>query len=188
MHALPFAAFLFVAPATLPVTAPVVAPSEATIILPVVDPSAQTPVAPMAAPVEYSDEYKLRAKIHKIGSFAMLPLAVTEYALGTSVYNGNTGNKGLHIATGVGISSLFAVNTVTGLWNLWEGRNDENGRTKRFAHALLMLASDAGFVATFATAPEGRSNTTDQRNTHRTMALTSLALGTAGYLLMLIGK
>ena len=90
MHALPFAAFLFVAPATLPVTAPVVAPSEATIILPVVDPSAQTPVAPMAAPVEYSDEYKLRAKIHKIGSFAMLPLAIHGLVLG---FEGNALDK-----------------------------------------------------------------------------------------------
>ena len=190
MHALPFAAFLFVASPGASITMPPTAALPAGVIV------AQTPAPPPAAAVEYSDDYQLRAKIHKIGSFAMLPLAGAEYALGQSVYNGNTNQKSAHIAVGLGITSLFAVNTVTGVWNLWEGRNDPNGRTKRWAHALLMMASDAGFVATWASAPGGgerRSTTTstsvtDQRNTHRTMAVTSLALGTAGYLLMLIGR
>ena len=187
MHALPFAAFLFVVPAVAPA---VPVPSvPAGVILP------QTPVSAPAPAFEYSEDYQLRAKIHKIGSFAMLPLAAIEYKLGQSVYDGNTGNKDMHILTGTAISGLFAVNTVTGVWNLWEGRSDPNGRTKRWAHALLMMASDAGFLATWATAPGGErrltttsTSVTDQRNTHRTMALTSLALGTAGYVLMLIGK
>lgn len=186
MTSLPFAAFLFVAPVVAPAvpSAPVDVPAG--VILP------QTPVT--AAPViEYSDAYQLRAKVHKIGSFAMLPLAAAEFALGQSVYNGNTGRKDLHVATGAAIGGLFAVNTVTGVWNLIESRKDPNGRTKRWAHALLMMAADAGFLATAALAPENerRSSTTsltDQRDRHRTMALTSLALGTAGYLLMLIGK
>lgn len=189
MTALPFAAFLFVAPAAAPVTAPVPAEVPVGIILP------QTPVTAPAPVIEYSDAYQTRAKIHKIGAFAMLPLAATEFVLGSKVFDGNTGGvKDAHILVGTAISGLFAVNTVTGVWNLIESRNDPNGRTKRWAHALLMLASDAGFVATWATAPEGggrfnsSTSVSDQRNTHRTMALTSLALGTAGYLLMLIGK
>ena len=173
MTALPFAAFLFIAPVSAP---------------------AQTPAPPPPPVIEYSDEYQLRAKIHKVGSFAMLPLAGAEYLLGQSVYNGNTNNKGAHIAVGTAISGLFAINTVTGVWNLYEGRNDPNGRTKRWIHAILMMTADAGFVATAASAPGGerRSGTsttlTDQRNTHRTLALGSLAVGTVGYLIMLIGK
>lgn len=187
MTSLPFAAFLFVAPVVAPAAAPVPAPVPAGVILP------QTPVSAPAPVIEYSDAYQLRAKVHKIGSFAMLPLAAAEYALGQSVYNGNTGNKDLHVATGAAIGGLFAINTVTGVWNLVESRNDPNGRTKRWAHALLMMAADAGFLATAAMAPESErrsvtTSVTDQRSRHRTMALTSLALGTAGYLLMLIGK
>ena len=175
MTSLPFAAFLFIAPMSAPAPAP-----------------AQTPVAPSVPVIEYSDAYQTRAKIHKIGSFAMLPLAGAEYLLGTSLYNnGGDGTKSAHIAVGVGISSLFAVNTVTGLWNLYDARHDPNGRTKRWAHALLMLTADAGFVATFANAPGGGNRpgtTTSSRDTHRTLALGSLAVGTVGYLIMLIGK
>jgi hypothetical protein len=174
MTALPIAAFLFLAPVAVP---------------------AQTPVSKPEPVIEYSDAYQTRAKIHKIGSFAMLPLAGAEYALGTSLYNGNTGNKGAHIAVGMGISTLFAVNTVTGVMNLYESRNDPNGRTKKWVHALLMMASDAGFLATWANAPggDGRrittgSAVTSSRDQHRTMALTSLAVGTVGYLIMLVGK
>lgn len=166
MTALPIAAFLFLAPVSAPPQTPAPAPPPA---------------------IEYSDAYQLRAKVHKIGSFAMLPLAGTEFLLGNSVYNGNLNNKGAHIAVGVGISTLFAVNTVTGVWNLIESRNDPNGRTKRWVHAVLMMTADAGFVATFASAP-GSRGTTDQRDTHRTLALGSLAIGTAGYLIMLLGK
>ncbi|MEI6243659.1 MAG: hypothetical protein WCQ64_01320 [Acidobacteriota bacterium] len=171
MTSLPFAAFLFIAPVSAP---------------------AQTPVSKPVPVVEYSDAYQLRAKVHKIGSFAMLPLAGVEYALGQSVYNGNTNNKGAHVAVGAAIGGLFAVNTVTGVWNLYESRNDPNGRTKRWVHALLMMTADAGFLATAASAPDGEGRrigaSSSDRSTHRTLALTSLAVGTVGYLIMLIGK
>jgi len=163
---LPTAALLFLIPVSAPVQTPAPAPPPA---------------------IEYSDAYQMRAKVHKVGSFAMLPLAGAEYLLGKSVYDGNTGRKDAHVAVGIGISTLFAVNTVTGVWNLIESRNDPNGRTKRWVHAILMMGADAGFVATFAAAPERRGSA-DERNTHRTLALTSLAVGTAGYLLMLLSK
>lgn len=169
-----FAAFLFLAPVP-----------------------AQTPAPPPPPMVEYSDGYRLRAKVHKIGSFAMLPLAGTEFLLGQSLYKtSNESTKGAHVAVGAAIGTLFAVNTVTGVWNLAASRHDPNGRTKRWVHALLMLTADAGFVATAAVAPgerEGRFASTstsfaDQRALHRTVALSSLVVGTAGYLVMLLGR
>ncbi len=163
MTALSFAAFLFIAP---------------------VSPPAQTP-AP-APVIEYSDAYRLRNKVHKIGSFAMLPLAGTEFLLGQSIYTtANDGKKSAHVVVGAAIGTLFAVNTVTGVWNLVESRHDPNGRTRRWVHSILMMTADAGFLATAAAAPGGRNGTADQRSLHRNLALGSLAVGTAGYLIML---
>ena len=67
----------------------------------------------------------------------------------------NDGKKGAHAVVGAGIVGLFAVNTVTGAWNLFgEGRQDKEGRTLRLVHGLLMMAADVGFLATTASAPE----------------------------------
>ncbi len=54
-----------------------------------------------------------------------------------------------------------------------------------------MLGADAGFFATFLTTPDAEhgdfSEFNDSRSTHRTVAITSIALATAGYLTMLFG-
>jgi hypothetical protein len=151
--------------------------------------------APTARPVaiEYSDAYYTRAKIHKYASFATLPLFATELALGQTIYNDpnarSSSAKGAHIAVGTAITGLFAVNTVTGVWNMWESRNDPSHHTLKLIHGILMLGADAGFVATFATGPGGRSTTIDtQKQTHRTVAITSIGLATASYLMMVFGN
>ena len=152
--------------------------------------ASQRPVA-----FEYSEGYELRAKIHKYASFATLPLLATEAALGQSLYNGTSGPRSgtrtAHQVVGTGIGVLFGVNTVTGVWNLWEGRHNPNGRTRRIVHGILMLSSDAGFFATVASAPShGRNGLltfeTD-KVTHRTIAITSIGLASTGYLIMLFG-
>src|SRR5262249_14190750 len=148
-------------------------------------PAAQTthPVA-----TTYSSGYEVRLKIHKYASYATLPLFATEFALGQSLYNNpDTGSrKGLHAALGTGIVGLFGVNAVTGVWNLWESRHAENGRKLRIAHSVLMLASTGGFVAASATGPNSRRPSFDSdKVTHRNIAVASIGVGTAGYLLML---
>jgi hypothetical protein len=154
----------------------------------VLDDPAQTPAPPVAA-VEYSSAYRTRLKIHKLASFAILPLFGTELILGQSLYtNGGSGKKSAHVVVGVGIGSLFGINTVTGLWNLWDSRKDPAGRTRRILHSVLMLASDAGFTATAALAPGHQNAGLDARRTHRAVAVTSIAAGTAGYLIMLLTK
>ena len=88
-------------------------------------------------------------------SFAILPLFATELILGQSLYeDGGSSKKDAHVAVGVGIGTLFGINTVTGVWNLLESRKDPNGRKRRVIHSVLMLAADAGFVATAALAPD----------------------------------
>jgi hypothetical protein len=149
------------------------------------------PVHPAA--IEHSHAYETRAKIHKYASFATLPLFAAELALGQSLDGSNDGKKGAHAAVGAGIVGLFGVNTVTGAWNMFgEGRQDTEGRTLRLVHGLLMMAADVGFVATMATAPSTRRNgaATFQadRATHRNLAIASVSVGTAGYLLMLFGN
>ena len=152
-------------------------------------PSSARPVA-----IEYSDGYYKRAKIHKYASFATLPLFATEVALGQTVYNDpnarTSAARNAHIAVGTGITALFGVNTVTGVWNMWESRNDPSHHKLKLLHGILMLGADAGFVATFASGPGGRvSSTLDaQKQTHRSIALTSIGLATGSYLLMLFGN
>ena len=154
----------------------------------------QAPSTPRPVAVEYNDGYYTRAKIHKYASFATLPLFATEVALGQTVYNDPnaraSASRNAHIAVGTAITGLFAVNTVTGVWNMWESRNDPVHHKLKLIHGILMLGADAGFVATFASGPGGRESATldSQKQTHRTIALTSIGLATGSYLLMLFGN
>jgi hypothetical protein len=147
-----------------------------------------------AAAVQHSDAYETRAKIHKYASYATLPLFAGELALGQSLFNSSSqSGKGLHAAVGAGIIGLFGVNTVTGAWNMFgEGWQQQDGRTFGLVHGLLMMAADAGFVATWATAPGGRaiaSSSFDQnKRTHRAIAVASIGVGTGGYLMMLLAN
>jgi hypothetical protein len=149
-----------------------------------------------AAAVEHSDAYETRKKIHKAASFTTLPLFAAEVALGSSLYNNTTPSnavKSAHGIVGAGIIGLFAVNTVTGAWNLLgEDRQDPKGGKLRIVHALLMMAADVGFVATSMSGPSsgGRRALTFPTDevTHRNLALISIGIGTTGYSVMLFGN
>src|SRR6476646_2841604 len=144
--------------------------------------------------IEYSEGYETRAKIHKYASFATLPLLGTEAILGQSLYNDpysrTSAKRGAHIAVGTAITGLFAVNTVTGLWNLRESRHDPHHRTLRLWHGIMMLGADAGFVAAYGTGPGGRNliNFDSEKQTHRAVVFTTMGVATASYLMMLIGN
>jgi hypothetical protein len=151
----------------------------------------QQPVQP--APTYYDHAYDVRAKIHKYASFATLPLVGAEFVVGQSLFNSPSDwKKSTHLALGTAIGGLFAVNSVTGVWNLVEARKDPNRGHLPLIHSLLALSADAGFVATAAITPGGHqdggfSNPAD-RGPHRTVAFTSMGLATASYLIMLIGN
>src|SRR5579884_2767622 len=148
------------------------------------DPANSGQQQPASHPVAttYSNGYQVRLKIHKYASVATLPLFAAEYALGQSLYNTpETGSKkSAHAIVGTGIIGLFGVNTVTGVWNLYEGRHDTDGRTLRILHSVLMLASDGGFVATTATAPSIHRNSTlltGNKVLHRDLPIGSIGVG-----------
>lgn len=150
-------------------------------------------LAPRPMAFEYSDGYRTRLRIHKYASVATLPLFAAQFAVGQKLYDGNAseGTRSAHGALAVSTAALFGVNTVTGVWNLYEGRKDPQQSTKKKVHGLLMLAADAGFVATGMLAPdedegEGRGGGGGTRSTHRTVALASMGVATAAYLMMLI--
>lgn len=144
--------------------------------------------------VEHSDWYYRRLTIHKVASYATIPLVATEYYLGDKLFKdeGTSTTRSAHSAVAAGIGVLFGVNTVTGVWNLWDSRNDTQGRARRITHSVLMLASDAGFVATAALAPgdddEFEGGGSDDRDRHRTVAISSIGVSLASYLMMYIWK
>lgn len=153
---------------------------------------------PRRKAIEYSDAYATRLEIHKIGSYTMLPLFATEYYLGERLIEGKASGteKSVHVGVAAGIGALFAVNTVTGVWNLWDSRKDPNDKTRRILHSALMLASDAGFALAAASAEgedegEGereRGGGGDDNNTHKTIALTSIGISTVGTVMMWLWK
>jgi hypothetical protein len=152
----------------------------------------QPPVHPIA--IDYSHAYDVRADIHKYASYTMLPMFGAQIIVGQKLRNeldrGENAHGGLKTAHNVlaaGIVGLFAVNTVTGVWNLVESRKDPNQRGLRLAHSLMMLGADAGFVATAVITPNGHEQPF-VGGPHRTIALTSMGVATASYLIMLIGN
>lgn len=155
-----------------------------------------TPVPPDSGrgqPVELSDWYYRRNAIHHVASYAMLPLFAAQYVSGRRVYadlaNAPPWATRTHQAAATGVAALFAVNTVTGAWNLWEGRRETEGRGRRLVHSALMLAADAGFTYTGLLAGRAEEDYTGRdRRLHRTVALTSVGVAAAGYLVMLVGE
>ena len=173
---------LFAVPAAV-APAPVVVSTETLTLLA----DAQAAQRPRPVAFEYSEGYQKRRKIHVYASLAMLPLFVTQFALGNSLWDNSTeGKKTAHVIVGSSIGVLFGLNTVTGVWNLWEGRKNPEGRARRLTHGLLMLGADAGFFATALLAP-GDDGSGD-RDTHRAVALTSMGVATASYLFMLLTR
>lgn len=145
---------------------------------------ADTPVAA----ISYSDAYGTRLVIHRIGSYAILPLFGAQYLLGRSLMNDVPRRewvKPAHVGTAVALGTVFAVNTTTGAWNLWESRRDPEGRTRRYVHAALMTAAQAGFVYT-ATLAGDAGYSRDNMREHRNAALVSVSLATVGTVFMWI--
>jgi hypothetical protein len=181
-----------VAPATIPATLPAA-------LAPLPSVAADTPVTRPRA-FEYSDGYGTRATIHRWASYAIVPVFVAQYVVGEKLIDdrerrrdgvsasddegGHSKWSGPHSALAGGVAGLVAVNTVTGVWNLWEARKDPNGRTRRTLHAVTMLLADAGFVATAALAEDEG----DGAGAHRTVAISSMGLATLSTAMMWLWK
>ncbi len=147
---------------------------------------ADTVIRRRARSIEHDDAYYKRLRIHHIASFAMLPLFAIEYPLGQKLLNGTnppSWMKPAHSAVAGGIGALFALNTVTGVWNLYASRHDEDNRAIRITHSVLMLAADGGFVWTGVLGAQAKHSYVSG-NQHRNVAIGSMAVATAGTALM----
>ena len=142
--------------------------------------------------VEMSDAYALRLRIHRYASYTLIPLFAAQSIAGNQLYQSGGSDpawaKSLHGIGAGGLAALFTVNTVTGVWNLWESRGVSDRRTVRLVHSALMLASDAGF--TYAGAKLGPEATRSgvKRQEHRRVALISMGSALAGYATMLVAN
>jgi hypothetical protein len=146
--------------------------------------------------IRYSDESYKRLAVHRDASYAMLPLFVAEYLLGQSLYNqigpadtlpASPSLRTWHRTVADAIIVLFGVNTYTGALNLEESSSNPDGSARRYAHAVVMILSDVGFVATGQLAPGAQGLTDPSRRTaHRTVAMVSMSTAIVGDLMMLI--
>jgi hypothetical protein len=139
--------------------------------------------------VDHSDGYYTRLSVHRVGSYAILPLFAVEYLLGHQLMDSNDPPgwvKGTHEAGAMAIGAVFAVNTVTGLWNLVEARHDPGG-ARRWTHAALMLAAEAGFLYATTLAGDAGDSHAGAAD-HRNAALVSIGLSTVGTVLMWVWK
>jgi hypothetical protein len=122
----------------------------------------------------------------------MIPLFVAQTVAGNQLYQSGGPQPGwaktLHGAGAAGLGALFTINTVTGAWNLWEGREVEAGRGKRLLHSALMLASDAGFTYAGVKLANDATRSAEGRDRHRRVAYISMGAALAGYGVMLVGN
>lgn len=137
--------------------------------------------------VEYSDWYYRRLLIHRWGSYLELPVFAAEYYLGQRLLDGTDAGwvKPAHVATAVTLGALFSVNTVTGVWNLWESRTSTDRRALIWTHSALMLAADLGFAITPTLIDDDAG--ANFARTHRDVALGSMGVATLATLIMWYG-
>ena len=152
---------------------------------------------PRPKAVEIGDSYALRLKIHRYGSYTMLPLFATQYLLGSRLLEqrediaDGTRHEGVshnlnraHLYTALGVGTLFVSNTTTGLWNLYDNRKNPEHRGIRNAHVLTMLLAEAGFVVTGRMGVNGRSGSIQDVRRHQNVALASMGIATIGASMM----
>jgi len=93
-----------------------------------------------------------------------------------------------HRVGATALATVFGVNTVTGLWNLWDSRAVSQGRTRRTIHTLLMLASDAGFAYAGIKLADEAENSAEKRKQHRNLAFASMGVAITGSGMMLLWR
>lgn len=145
-----------------------------------------------ARAIEYSEWYGRRVAIHKTLSWAMFPLFAVSYYTGDQL--AQKGSRGvsstvrsLHPVAAGGAAAVFGVNTVTGLWNLWDARKDPADRKRRYLHSALFLLADAGFAYAGSLGEDAGENG-ETRSRHRNIAIGSMSASTAGWLIMFLRK
>lgn len=138
--------------------------------------------------VELSDWYYRRLKIHRWVAYGTLPVFGAQWAAGERLYNDSrdapTWAKTTHRVGATLLAGGFTVNTVTGLWNLWDSRSVPQGRALRTVHALSILVADGMFTYAGAKLSDEAEQSSSKRKEHRTIALSAMALTTVSGMAM----
>jgi hypothetical protein len=144
--------------------------------------------------IDVSESYELRLRIHRYAAYTVVPLFVVQSVAGNQLFQADkTGAakpdwaRNVHQAGAAALGTVFTINTVTGLWNLWESRDNDVGRTKRLLHSALLLASDAGFTYSGIALANGGRQKQASRTSHKNVAYYSMGAALAGYGIMLVG-
>lgn len=144
--------------------------------------------------VEVSEWYGRRLTIHRALSYAMVPVFTAQYVAGSKLYDAEQAGgspapswaRPVHQVGAGTIAGIFGVNTVTGLWNLWDSRHTEEHRWLRLSHAVVMLGADAAFAYTGIKLSDEAENSFQKRDQHRKVALIAIGASTASGLVMKI--
>lgn len=149
--------------------------------------------------ITLSDGYYTRLDIHRAAGYAVLPLFAISYFSGQQELTKGSAAPlwadKVHRPSAYLLAGVFTLNTVTGLLNLSEANRVQHGKTRRWVHAALMLASDAAMIYGVAKAPS--LSTIDDRiaagkrggwTPHKSFTVASMSLATVGYLMMFVWK
>ena len=147
-----------------------------------------------ARAVEVSEWYGRRLTIHRTLSFAMLPVFASQYIAGSKLYEAQqvggspapSWARPVHKAGAVTVAGIFGVNTVTGVWNLWDSRHTREHRWLRYTHAAVMLGSDAAFAYTGIKLSQDAKQSFVKRDQHRRVALYAIGASTVSGVVMKI--
>jgi len=145
--------------------------------------------------VVMSDAAILRLRIHRYASYTVIPLFALQAIAGNQLLQADNGGverpgwaKSAHSFGAAAIGTVFAVNTITGVWSLYDQRANTDGRTRRWVHSILMLASDAGFTWTGIKLADDAKRSSSSRDDHRNVAYASIGTALVGYGIMYFGN
>lgn len=166
--------------------------AQLTVVVPT-DTPPPAPTRTRVKAIEVSEWYERRLTLHRRLSYATLPLFGFQVAAGQRIWKyGDRAPSWALEGHGIGagaIATVFTVNTVTGVWNLWESRSVSEGRARRYLHATSMMLANAGFTWAGAVLSEQAEKSIEKRRMHRTVALSSIALSvTSGVIMKFTNK
>lgn len=138
--------------------------------------------------VEVSDWYSRRLTIHRYTAYATIPVFGVQIWAGDQLWRHSAAApewaKTMHRVGATTLAGMFAVNTVTGLWNWWDSRTVPQDRALRTVHALSMLAADAAFSYAGGALQQAAQESSAKRREHITVALSATGVTFASALAM----
>jgi len=145
--------------------------------------------------VELSDAAILRLRVHRYLAYTTIPLFAVQAIAGNQLYQADKSGaprpdwaENTHKIGAATVATVFTVNTITGVWQLWDQRANPEGRTRRWAHSLLMLASDAGFAWSGIKLSQDAKDSQSGRNQHKNVAYASMGTALVSYGIMFFGN